>query len=93
MNSETFENVWDAVEPAAEQAEHLRLRAALMRAVRQRIVDEGWTQIEAAGLLGVTQPRISDLMRGKLSLFSLDSLVGLAVAAGLRVHLTVDRAA
>jgi len=93
MGTEAFENVWDAVEPEPGQAANLRLRASLMRAIRQRIRDEGWTQSQAAELLGVTQPRISDLMRGKLSLFSLDSLVSLAVASGLRVHLSVDRAA
>lgn len=55
-----------------------------------RIQPQGWTQIEAARRLGVSQPRIAALMRGKLSRFSLD---GLAATAGLRIRLSVDDAA
>lgn len=93
MNAEVFDNVWDAIADEPEQAENMRMRAALMRALRDRIQEQGWTQSEAAGHLGVSQPRISDLMRGKLSRFSLDGLVGLAAAAGLRISLSVDDAA
>jgi predicted XRE-type DNA-binding protein len=93
MNAEVFDNVWDAIADEPQQAENMRMRAALMRALRDRIQAKAWTQQEAAQRLGVSQPRISDLMRGKLSRFSLDSLVGLSAAAGLRISLSVDAAA
>jgi predicted XRE-type DNA-binding protein len=93
MNAETFETVWDAIADEPEQAANMRMRAALVSALRERIQEQGWTQSEAARRLGVSQPRISDLMRGKLSRFSLDGLVGLSAAAGLRINLSVDDAA
>jgi predicted XRE-type DNA-binding protein len=61
--------------------------------IRRHIKREKWTQAKAAKLLGVTQPRISDLMRGKINSFSLDMLVKMAVAAGLRVKIQVKKAA
>ena len=57
-------------------------------AIVRRIEEKGWTQKQAAKILGVTQPRISDLKRSKLDLFSLDSLVAMAGAAGIRFELT-----
>ena len=78
--------------PPAE-AENLRLRAAMMNALIAEIEKRGLTQGQAARLLGVTQPRISDLMRGRLHLFSIDGLVNFLSAAGLRVSLRVSRAA
>ncbi|MDZ7790726.1 MAG: XRE family transcriptional regulator [Xanthomonadales bacterium] len=93
MDTEAFENVWDAIAREPEQAENMRMRSALMRALRDRIQAQGWTQSEAARRLGVSQPRISDLMRGKLSRFSLDGLVRLAAAAGLRINLSAEDAA
>jgi predicted XRE-type DNA-binding protein len=93
MKARKFASVWDAVEPTPEIATQWKARAALMTALRDRIVRARWTQAEAARRLGVTQPRISTLMRGKLSLFSLDTLVSMATAAGLRVDIKVRRAA
>ena len=93
MKPRKFSNVWDAIEPTPEKAAQLKVRAALMTALRDRIETAGWTQAETARRLGVTQPRISTIMRGKLSLFSLDTLVEMATAAGLRVELKVRRAA
>ncbi|MGH8963554.1 MAG: helix-turn-helix domain-containing protein, partial [Jatrophihabitantaceae bacterium] len=61
--------------------------------VAERIKAEAWTQKQAAVRLGVTQPRISDLMRGKIDLFSLDSLVNMVVAAGLHVEMSIKHAA
>jgi predicted XRE-type DNA-binding protein len=78
--------------PPAE-AENLRIRSAMMRALIEFIRKNKLTQARAAHLLGVTQPRVSDLMRGKIHLFSIDSLVNLLAAAGLRVNLTVKRVA
>jgi predicted XRE-type DNA-binding protein len=72
------------------EAENLRIRSAMMRALIGFIRESSLTQARAAELLGVSQPRISDLMRGKIDLFSIDSLVNLLAAAGLRVQLKVD---
>ena len=93
MSNERFANVWDAIEDTAVQAENMRLRSALMMALKDHISREGLSQAEAAKLFGVTQPRVSDLMRGKIDLFGLDSLVNMAAAAGLHVELRVGRAA
>jgi predicted XRE-type DNA-binding protein len=93
MKSTKYANVWDALETTPESAAQMKARSALMTALRDRIVRARWTQAEAARRLGVTQPRISTLMRGKLSLFSLDTLVAMATAAGLRVEIKVKRAA
>jgi predicted XRE-type DNA-binding protein len=93
MKACKFTNVWDAVEPVPEMAAQLKARAALMTALRDRIEKARWTQAEAARRRGVTQPRFSTLMRGKLSFFSLDTLVAMAAAAGLRVEIKIRRAA
>ena len=89
----SFESVWDAIEDTPEQAENMKLRAALMMALSEQIASQQLSQAQAAQRLGVTQPRISDLMRGKIHLFSLDALVNMAVVAGLQVELRVQKAA
>jgi predicted XRE-type DNA-binding protein len=73
------------------EAENLMLRAELMSRVRQ--VAKGHTQREAADLLGITQPRLNQLLKGKIELFSLDALVNMLGRAGLRVSMKVRRAA
>ena len=93
MKLEAFDNVWDAIEDNRAVAENLKLRSLLMIALKNHIRREAWTQAEAAKLLGVTQPRISNLMRGKIGAFSLDLLVKMATTAGLRVSMNVKRAA
>jgi predicted XRE-type DNA-binding protein len=75
------------------EAENLRIRAAMMNALIQHLAKKKLTQARAAALLGITQPRVSDLMRGKLHLFSIDTLTNLLAAAGLRVELRVRKAA
>lgn len=74
MNSEQFSSVWDAIESTPEEADNMKVRSALMQAIDNRIKAEGWSQTEAAKRLGVTQPRVSDLTRGKIELFSIDAL-------------------
>lgn len=69
----------------------MKLRAMLMMALANHISRAGLTQSGAAKLLGVTQPRISDLVRGKIDLFALDALVNMAAAAGLHVELKLKR--
>jgi predicted XRE-type DNA-binding protein len=68
-------------------------RSSLMLALKRHIEREGLSQTEAARVFGVTQPRISDLMRGKIELFGIDMLVNMLAAAGLRVTLQVKKAA
>ena len=93
MSKKTFESVWDAIEDTPQDAENMRLRSHLLIALTDRIRSKGWTQRVAAERLGVTQPRVSDLMRGKIDLFSLDTLVNMVAAAGLHVELSVSAAA
>jgi len=93
MKIEAFDNVWDAIEDDPGIRENLKLRSELMYALTRHIRREKWTQAEAAKLLGVTQPRISNLMRGKINAFGLDMLVQMAAAAGLRVSMKVKKAA
>ena len=71
----------------------MKLRSALMMALKDHIRAQGLSQGQAAKLLGVTQARVSDLLRGKINLFGLDTLVNMAVAAGLRVDMRVRKAA
>lgn len=73
---------------SSEEAENLRIRSELMARLSRVIEDHGLTQREAAKLLGVTQPRVSDLVRGKIDLFSIDSLVLMLGRAGVRVTLS-----
>jgi len=68
-----------------DEAEHLRLRSTLMIELRKLIEDRKLTQAEAAKLFGVTQPRISNLVRGRIDLFSIDTLVGMLTCAGVHV--------
>lgn len=93
MSGERFDSVWDAIEDTPALSENMKLRSMLMRILNDHIKAEGWTQAHAAAQLGVTQPRISDLMRGKIDLFGLDALVTMLSAAGLRLEVHVARAA
>ena len=88
-----FASVWDAIEDTPAEAEKMKLRSSLMIALKGYIEAEGLTQIKAAKLFGVTQPRISNLMRGKINLFAIESLVDMAVSAGLRVEINIGKAA
>lgn len=72
-----------------DEAAHLRIRAMLMARVRKLIEKRGLTQAAAAQLFGVTQPRVSDLVRGKIELFSIDGLVDMLARARCRVSLVV----
>jgi predicted XRE-type DNA-binding protein len=93
MSKKGFVNVWDAIEDTPAQAENMKLRSVLIMALKDHIGRTGLSQLEAAKLLGVTQPRISDLMRGKIDLFGLDTLVNMIGAAGLHVEMRVSIAA
>lgn len=93
MNDKRFVSVWDAIEDTQAQAENMKLRSSLMMALKDHIAREKLSQSQAAKLFGVTQPRVSDLMRGKIDLFSLDTLVNMLASADLRVEMRVATAA
>jgi predicted XRE-type DNA-binding protein len=88
----TYASVWDALADTPEQAANLQARADLMRQIAELIQAEGWKQVEAAERCGVTQPRINDLLRGRVSRFSLDALVNIATALGRRVSVELEAA-
>ncbi len=92
MNTTEFTNVWDAIADTPEQAANLRARAELMRQIAAIIKENHWKQSEAAQRCGVTPPRIGDLLRGRVSCFSLDALVNIATALGKRVHVDIEAA-
>ncbi len=73
-----------------EESENLRVRSDLMIELSRLIESKGWTQEEAAEIMGVTQPRISDLVRGKIDRFSIDSLVSMLGGAGIKVRITTS---
>lgn len=83
MNRQRFTSVWDAVEDTPQEAASMRARSTLLMELAHLIQTRGMTQAQAAALFGVTQPRISDLMRGKIELFSLDTLMNMAATAGM----------
>lgn len=87
MSNKPFASVWDAIEDTPAEAENMKLRSTLMMALKDHITRTGMSQAQAAKLFGVTQPRISDLVRGKINLFGLDALVNMAAAAGLQVEM------
>ena len=83
-------SVWDDIMDTPAEAENMRVRAALMRALRERIVTFGWSQTVAAANLDIPQPRVSELMNGRISKFSLDALVTLAYQVGIHVAVVAD---
>lgn len=89
-DSQTFGNVFDALADTPEQSANLTARAELMQEIAKLIKSKAWTQEEAAKHCGVTQPRVSDLLRGRVSKFSLDALVNISSALGCRVHVHME---
>lgn len=86
QSSEVYASVWDALSDTPEQAANLRARAELMQQIAEVVKGSGWTQVDAAAHCGITQPRINDLLRGRVSRFSIDALVNIATALGRTVH-------
>ena len=93
MTKQRFTSVWDAIEDTPEEAENMKLRSVLLMAIKNHSDRTKMSQAEAANLFGVTQPRVSDLVRGKINLFGLDALVNMATAAGLHIEMRVLEAA
>jgi len=90
LKQQRYASVWDALEDTPESAESMRARAELMRSLKTFIKESGLNQSQAARLLAVTQPRVSDLMRGKIGLFGLEALVNMAARAGFRVQVQLQ---
>ena len=90
---QVFASVWDALEDTPAEAANMRLRSELMIAVGDAVDGWGLTQVQAARRLDVTQPRLNDLLRGRVGKFSLDALILLAERAGLSVRVQIERAA
>ena len=93
MTNQRHASVWDAIENTPAEVESMKLRSELMMALKSHIARTKLSQAQAAKVFGVTQPRVSDLVRGKINLFGLDALVNMAAAAGLQVEMRVKRAA
>jgi len=90
MERQSFDNVFEALTDTPEEAANMTLRSDLMRAIRKEVQGWGESQSSAAVRLGVSQPRLNDLLRGRINKFSLDALVTLACRAGLTVRLDVE---
>jgi predicted XRE-type DNA-binding protein len=93
MKSRRFANVWDAIEDNSEDAANMTMRSEVMIAINEAVGSWGTTQARAARRLGITQPRLNDLLHGKINKFSLDTLLTLATRAGLKVKIDVQSAA
>jgi predicted XRE-type DNA-binding protein len=93
VKEQRFKSVWDAIEGSPTEAANMKARSDVMMGIRE--VVDGWevTQAEAAKRLGITQPRLNALLRGRLDKFSLDALMNLAARAGLSVRVKVIRPA
>lgn len=92
MKMREFKNVWDAIADSPEEAANLTLRSDLMDQIQAIIKKNCWTQSEAAKNCGISQPRVNDLLRGRISKFSLDALVNIAAKLGRRVKLKLEAA-
>ncbi|MBI4275354.1 MAG: XRE family transcriptional regulator [Rhizobiales bacterium] len=93
MRKQRFDSVWDAIEPSRTAAANMKARAEMMIAIRDTVTAWRVTQAAAGKRLGLTQPRMNDLMRGRINKFSLDALINLATRAGLSVRVKVVRPA
>jgi predicted XRE-type DNA-binding protein len=89
---ESYSSVWDAIADTPAEAANLRARADLMQQIAAYVKRQKWTQVETASRCGVTQPRINDLLRGRVSRFSLDALVNISTALGCRVRVDLEAA-
>ncbi len=90
---QTFDDVFDALTDTPAEAANMKARSALLSALVSRVKSWRVSQEAAARRLGITQPRLNDLMRGKLDKFSLDALVNFAAAAGLTLKIQIEDAA
>lgn len=92
MDKQTFSSAFDALCDTPVEAANMKLRAELMLHISQLIQENGWTQKQAAEHCGLTQPRINDLLTGKINKFSLDALVNIHAQLGQNVALQFSHA-
>ena len=90
MANERYTSVWDALVDTPEEAENLRIRSKLMRAITRVVKSWDVSQTEAASRLHITQPRLNDLLKGKIDKYSLDALVNLLASADLEIEVSVS---
>jgi predicted XRE-type DNA-binding protein len=90
--SETFKNVWDALENDPAVQESLKIKSRMMIDIEQHIKNMGITQAQAAQKMGVTQPRVSDLVNGKIDRFTIDMLITMLARLGLHVEIKLNTA-
>ncbi len=93
MKTKSFDSVWDALEGDVALSENLKLRSALMMKIAEYVEASGLTQAQAAGELGTTQPRLNDVIKGRIEKCTVDRLVNMLAQAGYRVDLQLYRAA
>ena len=91
MKTTSFPSVWDAITDTPQETASMKARSKLMMALSDTISQRQLRQKDAAALFGVTQPRISDLLRGKIHLFSLDMLMDMASTAGMSPEVSVTQ--
>ena len=82
-------NVFRDLGFTSEEAEHLKIRSDLMIQLQKLITARGLRQAQAAKILGVTQPRVSDLLRGRIDLFSTDAIIDMLARFGVRVKVAL----
>ena len=87
--SEKFTSVWDALIEDKAEAKNLQVRSDLMIAITEYIKDKKITQKDAAELFKVNQPRISDIVNGKIDKFTVDTLLNMLTLAGIEVELSI----
>ena len=85
MNMHAYSDVWDALADTPEQAEGIKIRSDLMMAINDHLEKTNGARTMTAQQLGITQPRLNDLLQGRIGNFSLDALIIIAVNAGLKV--------
>ncbi len=90
--TDTYNSAWDAISDSPEDAENMKLRSVVMMAIEKYAKAQSETQTVIAKQLGLTQPRLNDLLKGKIDKFSLDKLVNIATKAGLSINLSVKAA-
>lgn len=93
MKRQRFNSIWDAIESSPAQAANMKARSKMMLAIRDTVESWDVTQAAAAKRLGLTQPRMNDLVRGRINKFSLDALINVAARAGLSIRVEVVRRA
>ncbi len=91
--AETFASVWDAIIDDPVEVESIKIKSKIMMTIERHIKEQGMTQQQAAEKMGVKQPRVSDLVRGKIDRFTIDMLVNMLFALGLKLEINFEKAA